>query len=329
MAIRVSVIIPVYNAEKTICRCLDSLTCQNSPEVEIILINDGSTDKSRIICESYADRFKCIKVINQDNRGVSAARNEGLSRALGEYIAFVDSDDYVSADFFQTILACLNQKDWDLMQFSYCYRSKQKKRKRELKQKSVIGSEKIAPAIITAICKKTINPPWAKVYKTSIIKENSLCFPKVSIGEDRAFNIKYSMYCSSYAEYHQAIYNVCLDNESSLSRKRHKDINRQFEIGEEFILDSINNAPVSPQIKTLYTQAVNFGECRGVYYHAKQLHRDGLSVKERLKHIGQLCDDVNAKRMEYPNLIYCKAIVFPIRFRLIWLIDAMAWKLTH
>lgn len=91
-----SVVIPVYNAEKTLRRCVDSLLRQDCSEVELILVNDGSKDGSLEICREYARQYDCVRVIDKPNGGVSTARNAGLDAAQGIYVLFVDSDDYVS-----------------------------------------------------------------------------------------------------------------------------------------------------------------------------------------------------------------------------------------
>lgn len=99
----VSVIIPVYNAEKTIERCVRSILNQNYDNIELLLINDGSTDNSKRICEALAEKDKRIIFFSQDNQGVSIARNTGLKRSSGDYITFVDADDYILPDY----LSCL------------------------------------------------------------------------------------------------------------------------------------------------------------------------------------------------------------------------------
>ena len=99
----ISVIIPVYNVEEKIERCLGSLQNQKFSDFEVILINDGSSDRSGKICDEYASMDKRIKVIHQKNQGVSVARNIGISIARGKYITFVDSDDYVSRDFLYSL----------------------------------------------------------------------------------------------------------------------------------------------------------------------------------------------------------------------------------
>ena len=114
-----SVIIPIYNAEKTLSRCIDSLVRQDRKDVELILINDGSTDRSGEICKEYQQKCGNIRYFVQENRGVSAARNVGLAEAQGEYVLFVDSDDYVSQTYFEIIDAALVKEKADLLLFGF------------------------------------------------------------------------------------------------------------------------------------------------------------------------------------------------------------------
>ena len=97
----VSIIVPVYNTEKYLSKCLDSIVNQTYKNLEIILINDGSTDNSKAICEDFAKKDKRIQVINKENSGVSVSRNKGLSLAKGNYIAFIDADDYAELNYIE------------------------------------------------------------------------------------------------------------------------------------------------------------------------------------------------------------------------------------
>lgn len=114
--IKYSVIIPIYNSEKTVARCLDSLTVQNREDVQIIVVNDGSQDGSEEIILQLAAKNPSIKYIYQDNAGVSRARNTGLDAAQGTYITFVDSDDYVTEDYFSVLDRA---EDCDLLVFAH------------------------------------------------------------------------------------------------------------------------------------------------------------------------------------------------------------------
>ena len=98
----ISVIVPVYNAEKYLADCVQSIISQTYRNLEIILVDDGSKDSSGSICDSFAEKDSRIKVIHQENAGVSAARNHGLDECHGEYVSFVDSDDYYSTNLFES-----------------------------------------------------------------------------------------------------------------------------------------------------------------------------------------------------------------------------------
>lgn len=104
MDIKVSVIVPVYNTEQYLEKCLNSLVCQTLSEIEIIVVNDGSKDNSQKIIDEFQSKYPCIKSFIKENGGLSDARNYGLSKAQGEYVAFVDSDDYVESDMFESMV---------------------------------------------------------------------------------------------------------------------------------------------------------------------------------------------------------------------------------
>lgn len=115
----ITVIIPVYNVEKYLERCLDSVLMQTYTNLEIILVDDGSTDSSGLICDKYAEKDARIKVIHKKNGGLSSARNIGLDNATGEYIGFVDSDDYIHFDLFQKCINRLKNTGADVCMFSH------------------------------------------------------------------------------------------------------------------------------------------------------------------------------------------------------------------
>lgn len=111
---RISVIIPIYNAEKYLSACMDSLLSQTYENLEIILVDDGSKDGSLTLCRAYEQKDSRVRVIHQENQGVSAARNAGLKMASGAYIAFVDADDYVETDYFQRLYQAITESAADM-----------------------------------------------------------------------------------------------------------------------------------------------------------------------------------------------------------------------
>ena len=118
---KISVIVPVYNVEKYIAKCLDSILAQTYENIEILCVNDGSIDNSGKILDEYAARDSRIKVFHKENGGVSSARNLALENATGDYIAFVDSDDYIAPDMYESLLSALKENDADIAECSIAY----------------------------------------------------------------------------------------------------------------------------------------------------------------------------------------------------------------
>ena len=201
----VSIIIPVYNAERTLCKCLDSILEQDLNNYEIILVNDGSKDSSLYICNKYGSNHHNISVINQNNEGVSSARNAGLDVAKGDWITFIDSDDYIEVGFFNCLdtynedLIILNSKN--LSPSGDISNSIFSKTDNQLHKKSSIThfiSNNIDNALFRA--------PWAKFYKKELIKDIRFDI-NMKVGEDSHFvfrylcNIKSIRYIGNEANY--------------------------------------------------------------------------------------------------------------------------------
>ena len=121
MVAKVSVVVPIYNTERYLRRCVDSLLNQTLKEIEVILVDDASPDEAPKICDCYAVRDQRVKVIHKTNEGLGLARNSGMSIASGEYITFIDSDDYLDLDAFETLYNIAKTKDLDICYGSFCY----------------------------------------------------------------------------------------------------------------------------------------------------------------------------------------------------------------
>lgn len=110
----VSIIIPVYNAEKYVDRCIGSVLAQDYSNIELVLVDDGSTDKSSVLCQAYADKYDWIKYYYQTNAGASKAREKGLELSAGEYLMFIDIDDYVASDYVSSMLNAMHELRTDI-----------------------------------------------------------------------------------------------------------------------------------------------------------------------------------------------------------------------
>lgn len=167
--IKVSIIVPVYNVEKFLEKCLDSLTNQTLKDIEIICVNDGSTDKSFEILNNYAKQDLRIKIINQKNSGLSAARNSGMNIAQGKYIGFVDSDDWVDLDFFEKLYNVAIKNNADISTASII-----RWRKRNTKYRIKYSEEKTYTKLQDKM--NCCNTPkicyvWNKLYKSTLLKD--------------------------------------------------------------------------------------------------------------------------------------------------------------
>ena len=188
-----SVIIPVYNVEKYIDRCLKSIISQNYDDLEIIVIDNGSTDSSGSICDTYASEYSNISVYHIENHGVGAARNFGLSKARGEFIYFVDSDDYLVGNLFADFADKL-VSDLDLVVFSYYNSFEEDLTEKSRTEKSLPfkgnydkdGFIKIFKELFLSDMLYTV---WNKIYRREFLLENNLSFEQYEIGEDVRFNL--------------------------------------------------------------------------------------------------------------------------------------------
>ena len=116
----ISIIIPVYNVEYFLPKCLDSVMKQTYRDFEVLLIDDGSTDGSACICDEYAARYKCCRAFHRKNAGVAASRNIGLSEAKGKYIVFLDSDDYIEKELLAKVYEQMETQKYDICSYSAC-----------------------------------------------------------------------------------------------------------------------------------------------------------------------------------------------------------------
>ena len=204
---KVSIIVPVYNVEKFLQKCLDSIVEQTLKEIEIICINDGSPDNSLEILNEYASKDDRIIVISQENQGLSAARNAGLKIATGEYIGFVDSDDYIELNYYEKLYntACKNDSDIALTTIL-------KHKKKYLRYNVLHKKEKVAYTLndkmkISEDNTHRIFYVWNKIYRKSLLDKYQMSFPVGRVFEDVLFNLKTIYYANSIVSVPNTKYN--------------------------------------------------------------------------------------------------------------------------
>lgn len=206
-----SIIIPVYNLENLIEKCLKSVSKNNSNDIEIIIVDDGSIDNSCLKIKEYIENFSNMKYIFKRNGGVSSARNCGIEEAKGSFLTFLDGDDFIDEFYIESILNAIYEKNFDLMIFNYfvTYDDKEVKN-RNYDSKYIENQRNYGFNWFLKCCNDSVYSQFClnKVYKMDIIKNNSILFPiGQTVGEDFVFNIEYleftkSIYISNKYLYH-------------------------------------------------------------------------------------------------------------------------------
>ncbi len=238
--IKISIIVPVYQAEKHLEQCLDSLVNQTYVNLEIILVDDGSHDNSLAICNQYKDKDQRIIVVHQDNAGVSTARNVGINKASGEYIYFVDSDDWIEINTIEELVRDVEENALDCVGFNYLkeYEGKTVKNKNYfLEEKIYIDTEckeilRLSIGLIEDELKHIeffnfLASPCSKIYKRAIIVENNIHFKDIKeIGsfEDGLFNIQFLSHCNSYKYKNKYYYHYRKTNGQSITSSYRKEM---------------------------------------------------------------------------------------------------------
>ena len=188
-----SIIVPVYNAERYLCQCLDSILNQSFKDFELLLIDDGSTDKSGAICDEYARKEERVRVFHQQNQGVSVARNVGLKNAQGEWIYFPDSDDIIVENAFEIMIKKIAE-DIDYVICGYEVYDEDGSCTYSIpeRKESVITKDEALMEMFDSTDYRYNGYLWNKLFKASIIKENNLSFVRgIKFNEDRLFNVSY------------------------------------------------------------------------------------------------------------------------------------------
>lgn len=262
----ITVIVPVYNAEKSLNRCVDSILAQTFTDFELILVNDGSKDSSGQICDRYALSDLRVRVINKPNGGVSSARNAALDIAQGLYLAFVDADDYIDADY----LAAMRKYDSDI----------------------IISGAKINGRPIQPQGDKTFNPnqfndflnkffdksyvraPWAKLYSRQIIQNHHIRFDeRIRWGEDYIFLLEALTHSQSISLHHDAMYHY----EEPTAIGKYKFTTSDYQIGlsksEQLLMDLS---------LTSFASGTPLDTNRLWHFYSMRDYIDHLTQKERL-----------------------------------------------
>lgn len=216
----VSIIVPIFNSEKYVLKCLSSLKQQSYSNIEVIIVNDGSTDNTKTICQNYIIYDKHFHLINTQHMGVSHARNVGIKLSKGQYIIFVDGDDFVSHDYVETLVHSIKELNVDLVCADY-YTVENDKINNDFSDKKTEILDNIAAINLLHNDKYFCGYLWNKIFIKQIIISNNLSFDtRVKIWEDMLFCLEYLLCIKNIAYIHKRIYYYVIHSDSTMSDKK-------------------------------------------------------------------------------------------------------------
>lgn len=238
---KVSIIVPIYNVEPYLSRCLDSLLSQSLTEIEIIAVNDGSTDGSLEILKKYKMIDNRVIVIDKENGGVSSARNRGLVEARGEYIGFVDPDDWINREMYQELYQNAFSHHADIVMCTYIreFGTHSKEKKFNLPEKVCYKNEQVKSEILRRLIgpvhEELANPElldswgtvWSKIYRADLIKNNEISFVDLNVigtNEDSLFNIHTVYYANTFVFLNKPFYHYWRANTASVTANYKEDL---------------------------------------------------------------------------------------------------------
>lgn len=223
---KVSVIVPIYNSEKTLKKCIESIISQTYSNIEIILVNDGSKDTSLNIMKEYKEKDSRIIMISQPNKGVSGARNTGIKNATGDYITFIDSDDYIEKDMLEETINIFKKYDCDVVRNNYklAYKGGNVKFKDELEEEknTLVEMKTQRNSIIKKVLLgKVQSYSWLLTIKSEIIKKNQLLFDEdILFMEDIVFLMRLLFVADNIFFYNEPKYYYYQSNNNSLTKNQ-------------------------------------------------------------------------------------------------------------
>lgn len=240
---KVSVIVPIYNVEKYIRRAVDSLIAQTLKEIEIILVDDGSPDNCGTIIDKYTSQHENIVALHKENGGLSDARNAGMTVAHGEYIGFVDPDDYIEPDMFEALYQTIKRTQTDMCLCGYIEEfTSDYKLDRDIELPEIGTSEDLTKSFIFGGFGAYA---WNKLYKRVVIEKHHLQYPVgIALVEDCAFLCEYLKYIKSYSVISRCLYHY-IRNDSSICARYHDQQFEYYRYGNESkkrLIASINES---------------------------------------------------------------------------------------
>lgn len=320
----VSIVVPIYNMETYLDRCLGSLLGQSLTDIEIIAVNDGSQDQSLTILQNYSEQDSRIKIVNKENGGLSAARNDGILAASGQYIGFVDPDDWVDLSMYEEMYHAAVDEDADIVMCTYVreFETHSKEKVFPHPEKLIYRSEQVQANMLRRIVgplkDELANPEyldawgtvWNKIYRASLLREHDLKFTDHKIIgsiEDTLFNIPTFYYAKSFVLLNQPFYHYWRANASSITSKYNPFLTERFGNLYNIIQSFITEKKLSDDFKI----ALNNRICMNVLGLGLNILnlRHTATIREKMKLMNKLLNNERImESLKHLEIQYCPLV---------------------
>lgn len=297
--VKISIVIPIYNAEDHLQRCVDSVLNQTEKNIEIILVDDGSKDNSIEICKNYLNQDKRVQLIHQENSGVSAARNRGIEQACGEYIGFIDSDDWIEPNMYECLLREANQASADIVicdaRTVYEDGKIQADTITQLSGNQILQKSEFTPSLLLEMA----GSAWRCIYKNhryndKLQKQKTILFPLgVKFSEDRIFNLYAFGQANKIAYMKKVFYNRYMNKKSAVHRF-HEDYFEAYKKAASCIERAIEFAWNNDiNLQKAYLGQFISGALGAIcnYYYKTSI----LTAEEKRSRVKKVCEDIQLR----------------------------------
>lgn len=313
---KVSVIVPVYNAEKYLHRCIDSILAQTFTDFELLLIDDGSKDKSGTICDEYAVKDNRVRVFHKENGGVSSARNWGLDNVCGEWISFVDADDWIESLYLEHLIIESSNTDFVIAYATrFCANGDSEK---ESYPALVVTADNFS-LLFEKNDMSWHTSPWSKLYKKELIQKHNLKFEEnVHLGEDAIFLYAYMLFTdvinvTCYTDY---CYQCQLQD--SLT-KRINSVESEI-LGMQKIIEVVNRMMKERNLSEKAVLELNWLKASYINRVLNALYAQKVPYKNRKETLKMLDVDCYVHNI-YPDTLRFKLYVYMLKWRQLFLYD--------
>ena len=307
----ISIIVPVYNVEDYVRTCIESVIAQTYLDWELILVDDGSLDRSGLICDEYEKKDNRIKTIHKINGGVSSARNIGIESAIGEWLYFIDSDDFIDRKALEITIQKNNTLCADLIVHGlvddFIYNGKSNSiRYRDIKDYDY-------QTIIECVDKYgLLRGPVCKLFKKNIVDRNFIRFDEsISYGEDTKFTFQYLLHCSTISFVPEHFYHYCFRDRISLTQKDYSYKN--WDLTAHMLLDL--RLPIFKKfaLSNSYFQFIRIQYLTHISRAIHSMYKKGVVRKDRLEYLRKLKNDYYLQDT-HKDLTYLNRLVYLVKY---------------